>query len=183
MGVKKSISPNIGVTELAKLWETNPEIMVIDVRTAGEFESVHARGVKLQPLQTLDGERLAEALKSKDEAVYIFCQSGGRATQAAQQLHSAGLTQAIVVEGGTEAWIAADLPVERGPRKVMPLDRQMRTTAGGLIFLGALLALTVNPGFVIIPLFMGAGLVFSGLSGICGMTKFLARMPWNQASK
>jgi len=87
----------------------------------------------------------------------------------------------VVVEGGTDAWLAANLPVERGSRSVMPLDRQMRSFAGLGILIGSLLAMTVDPHFIWIPLFMGCGLLFSGLTGLCPMMNALARMPWNGA--
>ncbi len=172
----------IKAADLADLWKANPELAVIDVRTAGEYESVHATGAKLQPLQDLDANQFLLQHGSKDRPVYIFCKSGVRSTQAAEKFIEAGFTKPVVVEGGTDAWIAAELPVERRGRNVLPLDRQMRTVAGSFIFLGALLALTVNPAFVLIPLFMGGGLVFSGITGICPMTNVIAKMPWNQAS-
>jgi hypothetical protein len=105
-----------------------------------------------------------------------------RATQAAEQLLEQGISHPVVVEGGTDAWVAAGLPVERSGRRVIPLDRQMRMFAGSMIFLGALLALVIHPLFAVIPLFMGGGLVFSGLTGLCPMSNVIARMPWNRAS-
>jgi rhodanese-related sulfurtransferase len=168
--------------ELAKLWKENPALAVIDVRTAGEYESVHAAGAKLQPLQELDASRFLSSHGSKDKPVYLLCKSGVRATQAAEKLLEAGLAKPVVVEGGTDSWVAAGLPVERRGRNVLPLDRQMRTVAGTMIFLGASLALTVHPAFVWIPLFMGGGLVFSGLTGLCPMSNLIAKMPWNRAS-
>ena len=172
----------IKATDLADLWKSDASLAVIDVRTPGEFESVHAAGARLAPLHDLDAAGFAAAHGAKDKPVYILCKSGVRATQAAEKLLAAGLSKPVVVEGGTDAWVAAGLAVERKGRNVIPLDRQMRTTAGVFIFLGSLLALTVNPLFVWIPLFMGCGLVFSGLTGICPMTDVIARMPWNRAS-
>ncbi len=168
--------------ELAALWRDNPGLVVIDVRTAGEYESVHAEGAKSLPLQDLDPARFFASLGAADTPVYLLCKSGVRATQAAELLLQAGARHPVVVEGGTDAWAAAGLPIQRRGRKVLPLDRQMRTVAGTFILIGALLALTVNPSFVWIPLFMGCGLVFSGITGICPMLNALARMPWNRAS-
>jgi rhodanese-related sulfurtransferase len=172
----------IKATDLAELWRREPQLPVIDVRTAGEYESVHARGARLHTLQELDADRFVADHAASGAPVYILCKSGVRATQAAEKLLAAGLGRPVVVEGGTDAWVAAGLPVERRGRKVLPLDQQMRTVAGTFIFLGALLALTVNPAFVWIPLFMGCGLVFSGLTGICPMTGLIAKMPWNRAA-
>lgn len=172
----------IAPAELARLWKSNPKLAVIDVRTAAEFESVHARGSQLAPLHELDERSLIKGLQSPEQPVYIFCKSGARSTQAAEKLIAAGLASPIVVEGGTDSWIAAGLPVERSGKSVMPLDRQMRTFAGTMIFAGALLALFVNPLFAWVPAFMGAGLVFAGVTGLCPMMNAIAKMPWNRAS-
>lgn len=167
--------------ELSRLWSTNPQLAVIDVRTAAEYETVHARGARLEPLHDLDAKRLAASLQSPEQPVYILCKSGVRATQAAEKLLAAGLASPIVVEGGTDAWVGAGLPAERSGRNVMPLDRQMRCFAGLFILLGSLLALTVDPRFVWVPLFMGGGLLFAGLTGLCPMMNAIARLPWNRA--
>ena len=164
--------------DLAALWRSEPDLTVIDVRTAAEYESVHARGAKLQPLHELS----ARGFAGHDRPVYILCKSGVRATQAAEKLLEAGVNHPVVVEGGTDAWVAAGLPVERSGRNIIPLDRQMRIFAGAMIFLGALLALTVHPLLALIPLFMGGGLVFSGVTGLCPMTNVIAKMPWNRGS-
>jgi rhodanese-related sulfurtransferase len=168
----------ITAQDLAALWRSEPDLTVVDVRTPAEFESVHARGAKLQPLHDLSAHNFTRQQKP----VYILCKSGVRATQAAEKLLEAGVNHPVVVEGGTDAWVAAGLPVERSGRNVIPLDRQMRICAGALIFLGALLALTVHPLLALIPLFMGGGLVFSGVTGLCPMTNVIAKMPWTRGS-
>lgn len=169
--------------ELARLWATNPKLAVIDVRTAGEFESVHARGARLEPLHSLDEKRLLEHLQSPEQPVYILCKSGVRATQAAEKLLAAGLASPVVVEGGTDAWVAANLPVERSNRGVLPLNRQMQCIIGSFTLAGSVLAVAVDPRFVWLPMFMGAGLIFAGASGLCPMMNLVARMPWNRASQ
>ncbi|MFM7374701.1 MAG: rhodanese-like domain-containing protein [Chthoniobacterales bacterium] len=168
--------------DLAKLWQSNPELAVIDVRTAGEYESVHAKGAKLAPLHDLDERRLIGALQSPEQPVYILCKSGIRATQAAEKLIASGLASPVVVEGGTDAWVAAGLPVERHGRGVLPLNRQMQCIIGTFTFVGSVLAMAFDPRFVWLPMFMGAGLIFAGLSGLCPMMHLVARMPWNRAS-
>ena len=83
------------------------------------------------------------------------------------------------MEGGTLAWEQAGYPVVRG-RKTMSLERQVRIAAGGIAFVGAVLALSVDAWFAGIPAFIGAGLVFAGVTDTCGMGMVLARMPWNR---
>jgi hypothetical protein len=85
-----------------------------------------------------------------------------------------------VVEGGLEAWTAAGLPVERGASRVLPLMRQVQIVIGLVSGVGAALAIWKHPLFALIPLGTGAGLLFAGLTGTCGLALLLARMPWNQ---
>ncbi|HJZ53542.1 MAG TPA: YgaP-like transmembrane domain, partial [Gemmataceae bacterium] len=83
------------------------------------------------------------------------------------------------VEDGTPAWERAGGPVVRG-KKAVSLERQVRIAAGLLVLLGVVLALTIDPWFVLVSGFIGAGLVFAGVTDTCGMGLLLARMPWNQ---
>jgi hypothetical protein len=88
----------------------------------------------------------------------------------------------VAVEGGTLAWEQANGPVERG-RKAISLERQVRIAAGSLVLVGAVLALTVSAWFALLPAFVGAGLIFSGVTDTCGMGLMLVRMPWNQVKE
>ena len=73
----------------------------------------------------------------------------------------------------------AGLPVVRG-KKAISLERQVRIAAGSLVLLGVLLGWLVHPAFIGLSAFVGAGLVFAGVTDTCGMGMMLARMPWNQ---
>jgi hypothetical protein len=88
----------------------------------------------------------------------------------------------VNVEGGTQAWDEAGLPVVRG-QKAISLERQVRIAAGSLVLLGALLGYFAHPYWIALSAFVGAGLVFAGITDTCGMGMLLARMPWNQAPK
>lgn len=117
---------------------------------------------------------------AKDQPLYIFCRSGNRAKQAAEKLEKNGYEQCYVVEGGTMAWAEAGLPVVRGTSKVISLERQVRIAAGTIVLTGALLAQFVNPAFIWLSGFIGAGLLFAGLTDWCGMGMLIAKMPWNK---
>ena len=80
---------------------------------------------------------------------------------------------------GIPAWEQTGGSVVRG-KKAISLERQVRIAAGSLVLLGAVLALTVNLWFVVLSAFIGAGLLFAGVTDTCGMGMLLARMPWNQ---
>src|SRR5690606_25251468 len=110
--------------------------------------------------------------------IAVLCKSGQRARMAADRLASLGF-DLQVVEGGTDACVAAGVPVVRGAAQVMSLERQVRIVAGSLVLMGALLGWLVAPGFYVLSGFVGAGLVFAGVTDTCAMGLLLARMPWN----
>ena len=85
-----------------------------------------------------------------------------------------------MVEGGTLAWIEANLPVTRGTVKVISLERQVRIAAGAIVLTGVLLACFVNCNFIWLSGFVGAGLIFAGITDFCGMGLLIAKMPWNK---
>ena len=153
---------------------------LIDVRTPAEFREVHVEGAENVPLQTLDPAAATEA-HSAGGPVRVLCRSGRRAAQAVERLNAAGV-EAEVVEGGTLACVAAGLPVVRGEASVS-LERQVRIAAGSLVAAGVALGAFVHPLFLLLPGFVGCGLVFSGLTDTCGMGNLLARMPWNRAAR
>ena len=110
----------------------------------------------------------------------MLCQSGDRARRAIKKLKNVGLPEGILVEGGTQAWIDAGLPVSRGESRVWPLMRQVQIVVGLVSAAGAALALTVSLRFSLIPLVTGCGLLFAGITGFCGLGLLLAKMPWNR---
>lgn len=151
-------------------------MQLIDVRTPAEFEEIHATPARNVPLDRLDPELFRT---SKGETLYFICKSGSRGRQACEKLGACGVNGITNVAGGTEAWSSAGLPVVRG-RKRMSLERQVRIGAGLIVFTGAVLSLTVHPHFAGLSAFVGAGLVFAGVTDTCAMGMILARMPWNQ---
>ena len=92
--------------------EVPANAQLIDVREPDEFAEVRAKGATNLPLSNF----AAEAGKiNPDEDIYVICKSGGRSAQAAEYLEKArGWDNVINVEGGTIAWVEADLPHERG---------------------------------------------------------------------
>ncbi|MCS6864185.1 MAG: rhodanese-like domain-containing protein [Gemmataceae bacterium] len=166
--------------ELYARHQRGEPVEVIDVRTPVEFREVHCPLARNIPLTELDPSAvIASRSGSADQPLYIICKSGSRGRQACEKFLAAGFANVINVEGGTSAWEAAGLPVNRG-KKAISLERQVRIAAGSLVLLGVALGWWVHPGFLVIAAFVGAGLVFAGITDTCGMGLLLARMPWNQ---
>jgi rhodanese-related sulfurtransferase len=169
--------------QLAELCKGNGNLDLIDVRTPVEFREVHVEFARNVPLERLDSAALlASRNGSKDEPLYLICRSGSRGRQACEKFLAAGFTNVVNVEGGTLACVDSGLPVVRG-KKAISLERQVRMAAGLLVLLGALLGWLVHPAFIGLSAFIGAGLVFAGVTDTCGMGMLLARMPWNQVKE
>lgn len=151
---------------------------ILDVRSAGEFAALHAAGARSAPLDQLNPGAL---VSNPEDRVYLICQSGARAAMAYEKFRAAGFNQVCCVEGGTVAWEKAGLPVVRGAHGVISLERQVRIAAGTLVLLGVALGWLVHPAILLLSGFVGAGLIFSGISNTCGMGMLLTKMPWNRA--
>lgn len=168
--------------ELEKLRKDGKKIDLIDVRTPLEFQEVHVDYAKSVPLDRLDPKAVVEGRSgAADEPIYLICRSGGRGKQACEKFQQAGVPNVVNVEGGTLAAVSAGLPVVRG-RKVMSLERQVRIAAGSLVVIGVALGWWVHPYFFGLSAFVGAGLVFAGITDTCGMGLLLAKAPWNQCA-
>ena len=142
---------------------------------------MHAQGAESIPLDVLNPVDFGLGPET-GVGVLILCQSGGRAARAAKRLAAAGVRGCAIVDGGTEAWVAAGLPSERGASDALPLMRQVQLTVGVLGAAGSILGMTVDSHFGWIPLIIGLGMTLAGATGFCGLAVLLARMPWNQKS-
>jgi rhodanese-related sulfurtransferase len=157
-------------------------IDLIDVRTPAEFGDTRANCARNVPLDALNPKAVVAARNGNaDQPLYVICKSGGRSAQAVKKFVDAGFTNIVDVEGGTNAWVAAGLPVIRG-KKAISIDRQMRILAGTLVLAGVGLSF-LHPYFIGLSAFIGAGLVFAGVTDFCPMMNGLSRMPWNQAKR
>lgn len=157
-------------------------LVLFDVRETDEHAREHIAGSLLMPLSTFNPSTLCATLK-QGQAVAFHCKGGKRSLDAASricQANSKGL-QVISMEGGIEAWKAAKLPVVTNT-KVAPISimRQVQIVAGLITLVGSLLAWFVDPLFLGIPAFIGAGLTFAGVTGTCALATVLRLMPWNR---
>ena len=165
------------VNDLKNSIDEGLSFQIIDVREHPEFIAEKISGSTFVPLSSLSKK---SHLIDIDSPGFVICTRGIRASKAVKQLSTQGFNNLSVVEGGLEAWQKAGFPTERGVSPVWSMERQVRFTAGILIFLGSLLAWLIHVGFLIVPLFVGAGLVFSALTNTCNMAMILMKAPWNK---
>ncbi len=157
------------------------DFVVIDVRSAAEFESVHIPGSYNVPLPLLS-EHTDEVASRLGSRVVLACQSGVRAEQARQRLAASGISTAHVLTGGVPGYAAAGGDVVRGKAR-WDLERQVRMVAGSLVIAGLAGGRFVSPKVRTIAGVIGTGLTFSAATNTCAMGKALSAMPWNKAAQ
>lgn len=157
--------------------------VLVDVREPDEHARERIAGATLVPLSTLTAAKIA-ALGA--QRVLVHCKSGRRSADAAArcaELASRGI-EVTSVRGGIEAWKAAGLPtVVDASRPKLGVMQQTQLAIGVAVVAGTALGALVDPWFLVIPAFMGSGLIFAGATGFCGLATLLAKMPWNKPVK
>lgn len=149
---------------------------LIDIRTPAEFRREHVPGSRNVPQESL-------ATASLPDGELIFtCRSGGRTGSCAADIESRAGARAAILEGGLLAWRQAGGETLEDRSQPIDLMRQVQIVAGTLVLAGIVLGLLVNPLFLGLSAFVGAGLTFAGLSGWCGMARLLQLMPWNRTA-
>lgn len=171
-----SAAPELDTAALQRRLLDGEVVHLVDVRTGGEFASGRIAGARSLPLSALAEWR--EKLP-RDILVVCICQSGTRSAAARAQLEAAGF-RVSHLRGGMNAWARAGLPVEKDAWAPWALERQVRVAAGALVLLGMACGWLVHPAFFGLSAFVGAGLVFAGVTDWCGMGLLLARAPWNR---
>ena len=163
-----------------RTWLADEEALLIDIREPDEYVREHIPESRLVSLSAFNTSDFAH----EHEKIGVFhCQSGTRTAQAAAQLLSSGFRDVYQLEGGLQAWKQAGLPMNVNRRAPIGIMRQVQISAGSLVVIGAVLATLVDPWFISLSAFVGAGLVFAGVTGTCGMASMLALMPWNRQTE
>ena len=173
----------ISTVDFSLLCKSGNQHLVVDVRTPGEIAGESLPGSHHLPLQDVCDESIQSLLTSQDhgdEPVYLLCGSGMRAEKAAELIAGTVNNPLWIVDGGINALRNTDVPLLLGDSSVISLERQVRIAAGFLVVLGVVLGAFVNPNFYGLSAFVGAGLMFAGITDSCGMAMVLAKMPWNR---
>ena len=170
----------IDSNRLRELRAEDPDARILDVRSGGEFETVHIPGSYNVPLDTL--REHVRDLASVEHPVVLVCQTGGRAAQSHENLTEAGKETLHILDGGIAAWEASGGDVVRGDISRWAMDRQVRLVAGSLVLAGVVASLAV-PGAKWIAGGVGAGLTYSAVSNTCAMAAVLGKLPYNRTDK
>lgn len=166
-----SLSPSQAFEKLQK------GAVIIDIRSPFEFAGKHIPEARSLPLDQLRAEQLPE-----NQVVIFNCFRGTRTRKNAHLLrqYASRCAEAYQLDGGLQAWEKAGLQVQTVPGQGLDIMRQVQIAAGSLVVLGVLGGFLLSPVLYLLSGFVGAGLVFAGITGSCGMAKILTAMPWNR---
>lgn len=155
------------------------DVIVIDVRTPGEFEAIHLAHAVNIPLGEIESRADdIRAYQADGKSVVLSCRTAARSHQAQERLARQGITDVAILDGGIVAWEAEGNPVVRDVIR-WDLERQVRLAAGSIVALSILVSLVI-PGARFVAGFVGAGLVFAAVSNTCAMANVLSRLPYNR---
>lgn len=164
----------ISVKEFLDL-QKKEKVKLVDIRTPHE----HKREC-IDCAENILVEDIYDADIKEDEVIVLHCQSGNRTNQAASKV--AGLTakKVYLLDGGLNAWKQHKQPTQKNVKEPLPIMRQVQIIVGFMVLLGVVLSFTVSQYFAILSGFFGAGLLFAGLTGTCGMAVMLEFLPYNK---
>jgi len=156
--------------------------ILIDVRDPDEHAREHIAGAVSIPLSRFKPTDAAAAARPGQDII-VHCRTGRRSIDALNS--SAALVQSglkvSTLTGGIEAWKREGLPVEVNTRiSRVSVMRQVQLVIGIGVLTGSALAWFVDPAFIGLAAFFGAGLIFAGASGTCALASIIGRMPWNK---
>jgi len=173
----------IAARSVSEQLQTGQPVFLVDVREPAEFRDRHAKGAKSVPLDSINLQKLQQLSHqwdSETQPVYLICESGLRALQAAELLNQQGVKRPVVIEGGTNAWNDAGLPIVRKKTTLLSLERQTQIALGVLLLTILLKGAFLHEGFYLLIALIASGLLLAGITAKCSLTVLLARMPWNQ---
>ena len=94
---------NITAEEANKLIIENKEVLILDVRTKGEFANGHIPGATLIPSSEI-ASRVSELEKYVNKPVLVYCASGGRSPGAVQTLVKNNFAEIYHLSRGISSW-------------------------------------------------------------------------------
>jgi rhodanese-related sulfurtransferase len=101
---------HIDAYQLAEMMQNNDDLLLVDVRTPGEYEyDGRIVGSRLVPL-ALFAARLDEL--PQDKTIVCICRSGNRSHTACEHLAANGFSDIYNLDGGMLGWRRAGLPFQ-----------------------------------------------------------------------
>ena len=169
----------INAKELQELHQ-KPNLAIFDIREADEFAREHIVGAQNTPISKFDCSSLNNL--SMEKTVVFNCQSGNRTKMNEDKFKTLQCDKVYVLKNGLTEWKNLGCAIAINNKAPLPLMRQVQIVAGFLVLLGLVLSFTVSSYFSLLSGFVGAGLMFAGISGYCGMANLLMLLPYNKSN-
>ena len=103
---------NISVDEAAKLVKSDTNVVVLDIRTPGEFQAGHIKGATNINFNDKDFSKRISAL-DKSKTYIIHCASGGRSGRACEQIKTLDFKNMLHMNEGFNKWKEAGKPMDK----------------------------------------------------------------------
>ena len=108
---KTSAVKHVDVKQAEKLISDH-KVIILDVRTPGEFKSGHIAGATNIDFNSRDFEK-AIATLPKTNSYLVHCAVGGRSTHSLKLFEKNDFKSIYHLDGGIQAWEKAGLPTEK----------------------------------------------------------------------
>ncbi|AFY92224.1 rhodanese-like domain-containing protein [Chamaesiphon minutus] len=179
--LKNSVEDRLKLVDAKTLkeWVDLDAVVLVDVREPAEHAGEHIPSSISFPLSKFDPAQIPH---DPDKKLVLYCRTSNRSQQAAQKLLDAGHQEVAHLSGGIGDWKEQGLPTKVNKNAPISLMRQVQIVAGSLVFTGTMLGAFVSPAFLILSGFVGAGLMFAGITDTCALAMLLAKLPYNQKS-
>lgn len=105
---------SLSVHDLSKRLADSPPVVVIDVRTPGEYSQGHVAVARLYPLSSLKSQITEIKKVARDQDVAVICRTGNRSLMGSVILKRSGLQKVYNVNGGMVQWESQGYPISRG---------------------------------------------------------------------
>ncbi|HSA84324.1 MAG TPA: rhodanese-like domain-containing protein [Patescibacteria group bacterium] len=107
-GFEKKI-PEVTVDEVMRSLDTNESVVLLDVRTPGEYEKGKIAGSINVPVQDIASD-VWKVVPEKGQKIYVYCLSGSRSNIAVEEMLKLGYTNVYSVKSGMLAWRIRNFP-------------------------------------------------------------------------
>lgn len=106
----KESQPHVTAREFKKIMDSGERFVLLDVRTAEEYEAAHLPGAVNIDRGLLEWA-VPRKIKDTDTKIYVYCRTGARAAFAAQRLIEMGYKHTVNIYDAFRGWVEAGFPV------------------------------------------------------------------------
>jgi rhodanese-related sulfurtransferase len=103
-------APQVSAEDVKKSIDLNEQVVLLDVRTPGEFSRGKIAGSINLPVGDVLS-KVESVIADKNQKVYVYCLSGSRSDIAVQQMVQLGYTNVFSLTQGLLAWRSKQYPV------------------------------------------------------------------------